>query len=510
MNQFEDWSARLWQRARLLHGLEMGSWALLLALGVTLMGLLAEVFFGRLFSPALWLSANALAATGGFLLGWLRPLKLSELLYQADRRIGWGEKLITLYELKAERSEFLQFVERDWERLVARHPVAFERALPLEGYVQRRWGGALALGLLCFALVSYQGFSPSAPVLPTAEPKSAASQDPVVLLPPPPPTLSGKIPAWRDKLEQARTALSQTPDDQRARAALEQLQAEITEAQDRLLPTPPSGRESPGPTPPTKNPPGSDATVTDDPGGFDRPPGESPAHDKLDQIMRDLRAIQGKAQALSPAEMQKLLDELRAQNPEARSLLEGPTGSAKTSEEFSRQLEEALKNLEERRSLQQQLSELQREIQAALSQPPGSAPADQPPAPGSGEPQGPSSGNAPADGEREGPRDPQGTAQPSGGQGTAPLDPQAEHDLPDLSELRERIRQIPVTGSQEEQFQLLFEIFHTGMPVDSKSPAREKLTQIDYQKIETLLDALAIPPELRETVRKYFITLASQ
>ncbi len=507
MNQFECWSARLAQRARLLHGVETSSWALLLALFVTLSGLLAEVFFGRLFSPVIWLSANLLAVAGGFLWGWLRPLKLSKLLYQADRRIGWGEKLITLYELKAARSEFLPLLERDWEKLVARHPVTFERALSLESSVQRRWGGALALSLLCFALVSYQGLLPSAPVLPTAEPQSEALNNPAALLPSPPPTLSGKIPTWREKLAQARTALAQTPDDQRARAALEQLQAEISEAQDRLWFTPP--KQSPGPTPSAKKPQGSDATVTDDPSGLQqRSAGQS--NDKLDQMMRDLRAIQGQAQALSPTEMQKLLDELRAQNPEALSLLEGPTGSAKTSEEFSRQLEEALKNLEERQSLQQQLAELQREIQAALAQPPGRAQADQPP--GSGEPHGPSqsSGKAPAAGESEGPRDPQGTSQPSGGKGTAPLDPQAERDLPDLSGLREQIRQIPVTGSQEEQLQLLFEIFQTGMPVEAPSPVRAKPIQIDYQKVETLLDALAVPPELRETVRKYFITLAQR
>jgi DNA-binding transcriptional MerR regulator len=503
MNRFELWIIRLVRRARLVRGLEMGSWALLLSLSVTLIGLLLEIFFGRLLSPWVWLSANLLVALGVFSWGWFCTLEISPLLYRADRRIGWGEKLITLYELKAERSAFAPLLEAHWERLIERQPVAFERAL--ESTAQRRWAGVFALSLFCLALTNYQGLlvlrsSTVSVERETPQKTSAATR---VQIPASEAALAGRMDEWRQRLSDARAALAQDPHDPRARTALEQLQREIAETQDRLSPVPPTGKQNPEPAPSGKGNQNSDAKATDEPGGSLGPKGQD--SDKLEQIARDLRAIQGKAQGLSPDELRKLLDDLRSENPEALALLEGPTNSAETPEEFSRQLEEALKNLEEQASLQQQLADLQREIQETQR--------DERPTASQGESESanePSQGRTPAAGEGEGPRNPEGTSQPSGSKGTAPLDPEAERDLPDLSELREQIRQIPVSGSQEEQLQVLFEIFQAGMPDNTKAAARARATQIDYQRIETLLDALAVPTELRETVRKYFLSLAQK
>lgn len=506
MNNFEQLSTQLLRRARLLQGLRFSSGVLLLSLGATALGMLAALLLNRSLPMWTWLGLNALSAVGGFLWGWLRPPHLSQLLYQVDRRLAWGERLITIFELKPQKSEFLPLLEARLERALTHHPATLNEALPLERSTQRCWRGVLALGLICFALASQPSFLlwPPAPTSPTAKQKTEVpppSPSTADLLQPPPPALSGKIPTWREKLEQARTALNQKPDDPRARAALEQLQAEITEAQNLLLPAPPSGQTPQEPPAPESKSP-QNAELTNEPSGLPGGPQGSSRNDKLDKLdrlMHDLRAIHGQAQALSLAEMQKLLDELRAQNPEAHSL--GAAGSAQNPEEFSRQLEEALKNLETRQTLQQQLQALQKEIQSALS-PPNE---NQPSSPGS-------STSAPSPtppaGETAGPRDPNSTSQPAGGQGTAPLDPQAERDLPDLSGLREEIKSISVPGSNEENLQLLFEVFQSGLPQEKTVAGARAAVSIDYQKVETLLDALAIPAELRDTVRKYFLSLA--
>lgn len=508
MSLFEFWVKRLVQRARLLRSLEMGSWALLVSLSVTLLGLVLEIFLGRLLPLWVWFSANLLILLGAFAWGWFSRLEVPRLLYQADRRIGWGEKLITLYELKAEQSAFAPLLEADWERVIKRQPVAFERAL--ENTTQRRWASALVLGLFCAALTNYQGLLiPRAPT-PVVNHEAIQTPSPVPRVPflPSETVLASKIEEWRQRLSEARAALAQNPDDPRARAALEQLQREIEEAQNRLVPIPPAGQPSPPePIPSAKGNQSPDVKPSDDPSGPLGSRNQDQDPEKLDQLARDLRTLQGKAQGLSPQELQKLLDELRAQNPEALALIEGLTKSTETPEEFSRQLEEALKHLEDQRSLQE-LADLQRELQEALSE----RSANTPESPtGKGETASEAAPRQlPIAGEGEGPRDPEGASQPSGSKGTAPLDPNAERDLPDLSELREQIRQIPVSGVQEEHLQVLFEIFQTGMPDPTRAPARKRPTQIDYQKIETLLDALAVPTELRETVRQYFLSLTQQ
>ncbi|MCS6936516.1 MAG: hypothetical protein NZ610_00280 [Candidatus Bipolaricaulota bacterium] len=511
MNRFERWIGRLERRARLARAARTSSLALLVSLSATMAGLGLEIFTGRLLPWWVWLSANLLVALGAFSLGWFYRLDMARLLYGADRRIGWGERLITLYELKAEKSAFASLLEAQWERMIERQPAAFDRALEHQTY--GRWVGVFALGLVCLALTNYEGLLASRPAT-MAETNDPAPQKPGVEARSPLPqsgaVLVAKLEEWRQRLNEARAALTQNPDDPRAQAALQQLQAEISEAQDRLVPAPPTANSPPDSSFRSREQ-APDLKPTDEPGGPLGSRHQGSGEDKLDQLLRDLQAVQAQARALSPEELTKLLQDLRSQNPQAFSLIEGLTDSMQTPEEFSRQLEEAIKQLEEQRALQQQLSDLQRELQDALASRSGHHPADE----RSGQSQSESanelsSGKAPIAGEGEGPRHPDGNSQPSGAKGTAPLDPQAERDLPDLSELQERIRQIPVKGVQEEQLHVLFEIFQTAMPDHSQVLPRQRPTQIDYQKVEALLDALAVPTELRATVRQYFLSLAQK
>ncbi|MDW8140846.1 MAG: hypothetical protein RMJ90_00955 [Candidatus Bipolaricaulota bacterium] len=513
MNRFERWIQRLVQRARLARAARMSSLALVVSLSATLAGLVLEIFMGRLLPLWVWLSANLLGALGAFSLGWFYRLDMARLLYGADRRIGWGERLITLYELKTEKSAFASLLETQWERMIERQPGAFDRAL--ESQTHGRWMGVFALGLVCLALTNYEGLLASRPSTitdnqtlqkPSVEVRSPLPQPSSEL------ALAGKLEEWRQRLNEARAALTQNPDDPRAQAALQQLQAEISEAQDRLVPAPPTANPPPD-SPSQSREQNPDLKPTDEPGGPLGPRNQGSGENKLDQLLRNLEAVQAQARALSPEELRKLLEEVRSQNPEAFSLIEGLTDSLETPEEFSRQLEEALKNLEEQRSLQQQLADLQRELQDVLSSRSGQNPTDERPREGQGESESanePASNQTSVAGEGEGPRNPDGNSQPSGAKGTAPLDPHAERDLPDLSELREQIRQIPVSGIQEEQLHVLFEIFQTGMPDPTGAPARQRPTQMDYQKVEALLDALAVPTELRATVRQYFLSLAQK
>ncbi|MCL6641698.1 MAG: hypothetical protein K6T71_00020 [Candidatus Bipolaricaulota bacterium] len=513
MNSFERVYARLERRQRLLHGLSALSGTLLITLGLTAIALIVSVFVSPI-SPVWWLGGNLVLASLAFVWGWFRPLDMTSTIFRADRNAHCDEKLITLYELSLGQGpkEFLPLLVSRLETL----RLDLSTALPITE--RWRWLGVLALALLCAGMTSVVppgGFlwgalsestvstrpSQSAPI-------SQQEARTAELLQTPPTAIAEKLPALRSRLEQARAALAQNPNDARARAILHQLQEEIRQEQNRLL-NPPLDEQAP---PPAAEKSSDDASLVEDPAGdvrTDRPPQGQSA---LDRLMQALRELQGQAQGLSPEEMQKLLEQLQQENPEAVSIAQRALQTAQNDEEFSKRLEEALKNLEARRDLHQQLEQLQREAQSALSQP-------EPPQ--TARSQTPGSPDESAQPSQEGTQDSQETdseespegarqenARPSGGRGQAPLDPEAVKDLPDLSQLRERTRSTSVPAPQEENLEILFEIVSIGLPQNPDTPGQPTLVQIDYQKVEALIDALEIPVELREAVRQYFLSLA--
>ncbi len=517
MNSFEAVRAQLQRRQRLLQGLTIASWTLLVTLGLTAIALLLGTFrVMPILSFAWWGSSNCLIAVVGFLWGWFRPLNVTEVLFRADRNAHCEEKLVTLHELRSGQGpqEFLPLLEKRLER------ISVSAALPLGRTERRRWLSVLALALLCVGMTrfihpgifiwsytdrsaSVRSPEPAPTPLPQQEARTAE------LLQTPPPALAHKLPALRERLDQARAALAQNPSDVRARAMLQQLQREISQEQGRLLHLPPADQ---GPPPASGKPKNDSSLVENPPGappGDDLPRGQS----ALDRLIHSLRNVQGQAQDLSPEEMQRLLDQLRSGNPEAAAIVQQALHTSRNDREFSEKLEEALKNLEARHDLNQQLEQLKREAQSALSQSEAQTAARPDKENQTALPSGESAegsvqqADVPEGTESvEGPRDENAVSKPSGGQGKAPLDPEAVKDLPDLAQLQ--AQSLPVRGAPDENVQILFDIISTGLPQETDIEGQPAAIQIDYQQVETVLETLEIPSELREAVRQYFLSLA--
>ena len=491
-------------------------WVLFVTLGLTaLLLLLGSLRLVPTIALMHWVGANMLIGALAFAVGWLRPFNRTEMLFRADRNLRSHEQLVTLYELSigAGPGEFLPLLEKRLERLA----LDVREALPMAQTDRWRWAGVLALTLFCLGTTSF--VQPGIFVW-TGSEESATPQQTDSLSSPlrerdltdwlqaPPPDLAQKLVSWRERLERARAAFALNPNDPRARAALQQLQAEISQEQGRILPPP--GGEDPSASQSGKS--SSDASLVANPEGAVRPRRDSSdTSSQLDQLLQSLRGIQGQAQELSPEELQKLLDQLRESTPSLAPLLGQILQSARSSKELSEKLEELLKNLEERQRWGKELEQLQNEIQSALSQSEAQTARSGEEASASNQPQDTSSSQSDQSALQSAESRPgeRSDGDSLAGYGHVPLDPEAVQDLPDLSQIRERTRPLSVPGSpQDEDLQILFEIISMGLPQSTDAPPNSAPVQIDYEKVETLMDALEIPEGLRESVRRYFLSLS--
>lgn len=510
MHSFESLRSHLERRQRMIHGLAAVGWVLSVTLGLTaLLLILGSLRLLPMLALMQWVSVNFLLGAIAFVIGWLRPLNRAEIFFRADRNLHSHEQLVTLYELSIGDGpqEFLPLLEKRLERIA----VDIREALPMTQTDRWRWMGVLALTLFCLGTTSFvqpgifvwTGSEESAVPQPTDSLSSPLREHDIAnWLQTPPVDLAQKLASLRERLEQARAAFALNPNDPRARAALQQLQAEISQEQERVLP-PPEGEDNP---PFQSDKSNQDASLTENPEGNVRPRQHDDPSDRssqLDQLLQSLRSIQEQAQELSSEELQKLLDQLRGSD--FGQVLQ----SVQSSQELSEKLEELIKNLEERQRFSEELENLQRELQSALSQSQAqTARSDEE----IGQPQetSPSSqSDQNAQESAESRERPEGDESESfAGYGHAPLDPEAAKDLPDLSQVREQTRPLSVPSPQDEDLQILFEIISMGLPQSADAPTNSAPVQIDYEKVETLIDALEIPVELRESVRRYFLSLS--
>lgn len=519
MSTFKTIRASLERRQRVMQGSALASWALLGSLGVTALMLLGSAFglWGTVPLFA-WAIGNLVIGALAFVAGWLRPINTIELLFRADRHLRSNERFVTLYELSLGYGpqEFLPLLERQINPL----SVKAAQALPFPSRDKWRWAAVTILALVC---VSMTGFVQLGSFFvrtetdrsETASQASLESQRASQLLEwlqTPPAELAQKLIAVRERLEQARAALALNPNDPRARAALQQLRAELAQEQQRLTPPRPPAEEEQ----PTRS--RSESSLVEGSPGEPRPPhqGSSEALE-LNQLLQSLRRVSEQAHSLSPEELQKLLEQLRETNPDAAALAEQVLQMTQTPEEFRERLEEILRELEARQALREQFENLQRELESTLAQAepqvaheessagfPSALSSDE-----GGSPQAQQQGSASeAHGIQSQERHEEGQTSAGAGRGTAPLDPEAAQDLPDLSQLRERSRALSVPGTQNEDLEILFEIVTMELPQDPKGSSSAVPVQIDYGKVEALLDMLEIPEELRDAVRQYFLSLS--
>jgi hypothetical protein len=516
---FEMLRARLERRQRLLNGLTAASWALLISVGIAIVALGGSALGLWGAVPLLpWVIAHALLGIVGFGIGWICPINSRELLFRADRHLQSHELLVTLYELSQGYgpAEFFPLLER---RLAALS-VTPARALPMGSGDRGRWAAVAILSFFCVSIASLvqPGWLPTESHLSATAPASHESPQASPLLDEwlqtLPPDLAQKLADMRERFERARRELALNPNDPRARAALQQLHAELLTEQERLAPpSPPTDAES-------SKKSSSDASVTEGSSSDLRPPQQSSSGAaKLDHIVQGLRSILEQAQGLSHEELKKLLEQLRDALPEVTAIAEQTWQETQIPQEFRQRLEELLRELEARQALYEQLEHLQREIESALAPPePQTAHGEEfsqssPNAPSpaeEGSQQAPSQqGSASAQAPRSQERSEESQPSAGAGRGTAPLDPEAAKDLPDLSELRERSRTIPVPPSaHDEDLDILFEIVSLELPKDPQGASSPTPAQINYERVEAVLDMLEIPQELRDAVRQYFLSLS--
>ncbi|MCS7197659.1 MAG: hypothetical protein NZ930_03100 [Candidatus Bipolaricaulota bacterium] len=521
MPSFEAIRASLERRQRLVHGLELASWALLGSLGATVLMLVGgAVGIWKAVPFFAWMLGNLCIGAGAFVIGWLRPVNTVELLFRADRQLRSQERLVTLYELKLGYGpkEFLPLLERQLEQL----PVNVAYALPLSLWVRRCWIVIALLAVVCLGMTSLVPLS-SVFVHPETSRSQTASSDLesqrafqlLEWLRTPSTELTHKLSSMRERLERARAALALDPSDPRARATLQHLHAELIQEQQRLAPPPPPIEEdqSKGSGPEASLVEGSPHELRSS-----QPRGSETQ--ELAQLLQSLRSVSETAPHLSPEELQKLLEKLRETNPTAATLAEQLWQLTQNPEEFRERLEEILRELEARQALREHLEHLQRELESVLAQ-------TEPPVGREGSPEDPlntttSREEGPSQARSEGQRSSasethgvqslesseEGEPSAGTGRGTAPLDPEAISDLPDLSQWRERA--LPVPGARSEDLEILFEIVTMELPQDAESSLSPVLVQIDYAKVEALLDLFEIPEELRDAVRRYFLSLSNQ
>ncbi len=514
MHRFKTICARLERRQRIVHGLTYASWALVGSLAVTLFLVVGSALGIWSAVPIFaWLVANSLVGMVAFGLGWARPLDTVEMLFRADRQLYSNERLVTLYELSLGHGpqEFLPLLERQLERF----SVDVAKALPIASRDLWRWGAVSVLFIVCIAMAGL--VQPGVLFVRTETSQSGtvsqAGLEPqrafqmLEWLQTPPAELAQKLASLRERLERARAALALNPNFPRARAALQQLRAELIHEQQRL--TPPL---SPAEEEQSKKS-DAEASLVEGSPGEPRPPQQSPSGaSELNQLLQSLRSVSEQAQSLSPEELQKLLEQLREANPDVAAIAEQLLQVTKTPEEFRERLEELLRELEARQALREHLENLQRELESTLAQAEGTraeeSPSDLPSAMGQ-------EGSAPTQQQGTASEDhgiqsqgQEGQASAGAARGTAPLDPEAAQDLPDLSQLRERSRALSVPGAQQDELEILFEIVTMELPQGREGSPSPAPVQIDYGKVEALLDMLEIPEELRDAVRQYFLSLS--
>lgn len=518
MHSLKTIRVSLERRQRLIQGSALASWALLGSLGVTALVLLGATLGLWRAAPVLaWVGANLVIGVLAFVVGWLRPIDTIELLFRADRQLHTNERLVTLYELSLGSGphEFLPLLERQLSRL----PVNAAQALPFSSWDKGRWILIAVLAVICVSMTSFvhlealfvrttPGHTEGSA---SASLESQRASQLLEWLQMPPAELAHRLPSLRERLERARAALALNPADPRARAALQQLQAELVQEQRRLELPPPAEPEEE-----QARRSQAEASLGESSPGEPRSSQQRDAKSsELDQLLRSLRMVSEQAQNLSPEELNKLLDQLRETNLDAALLAEQVLQQTQTPEEFRERLEELLRELEARQALREQLENLRRELESALAQAEPQTPPEDSSGGFSGAMASSAQGSSPdpnkghqgpapeAQGGRE---QEEGEPSAGSGRGTAPLDPEAAQDLPDLSQLRERA--LPVPGAHHEDLEILFEIITMGVPTDAESSARPIPVQIDYGKVEALLATLEIPEGLRDAVRQYFLSLS--
>ena len=531
--QFQKLEAQITRRKRWLNALEIaGDW-LGLSLGLSLAYLLASSLGLLPALPSLWwlFPINMAVGLAGWWQGWRRPIDLPTVLLQIDRALGTGELLCSYHEFSGERAR-VPFSGR-LERLVrdlAIDPVA---ALPLGRHGRRRlgWVAALGLGLTLLAGLSSWQLLPS-PALFGAAAKSTQQRQERSSVPqanPARPLSAAELQQLGTRTEQLaqRLRISSAPARQQASAAeLAKLYRRLQASQQALwkLPELPAGAA------------GQAATA-------------------LKQALEQLQA-QARAGQLSQEELRWKLNQLAEQAPtqalrqslQRAAQAKNPQAQQRLMQQAQQQLQQLINRDNELQRAQHQIAQALLQAGQKLAQS-GQAQASQPGREGDkpslgrqaqaqrqgqqgakqGQKQGtgskaPQEANAAAQqsADQAGKSGQSGQAgqagaksssgQPGGDQaGKGAGNKAQDQTTQQLSPTQYQLKIAHDQLSPDVKLQRM--MLGKGVPFDAvvSAAGSDTLTlRYDFAKVEPLIRARGLPPQMRELIRQYFIAITTE
>jgi hypothetical protein len=449
MERFQELILRIERRARLVQGIEGVrlplSAALLFTLGYQVLRLFGLV---GAIQPYWQVSANLLSALGGFLWGYSRRVDLARVLFQADRRMGFHERLSALYELQRGRgrAEFIPILSG---RLPARIEVA--RAVSPE----RR----------------YRWLVPAALILAT--------------------TLLGlpeQAPFVHRPVTEERLGERGTEPPLRKLAALEEQLAEL-ERQVAAL-----GSERQGGMLQERAERAQDLQEKLEEGLWGSGTDQALQGEVLEQLSQALSSLEEAGTKGNGAELPKLqadLDRLasRLTGGALKDLLQDLPQASGT---------EALRDLAAAQALAEGLAEAEKKLQEQ----------GQLPSQAAGRGQGEEGvGASPQQGQQEGERPPE--EGPPGGEEAGTTRGEWPAGEPSPLTVPSETHEFHISGELGELGETE-RLITKGTPFEAGGVEGQPSLQLDFQKVVAILESREIPDELKETVKQYFLIITEE
>ncbi|HED03579.1 MAG TPA: hypothetical protein ENI60_02290 [Candidatus Fraserbacteria bacterium] len=554
--QFRALKAQIMRRKRWLNALEIaGDW-LGLSLGLSLAYLLASSLglLPALPSPWWLFPINMAVGLIGWWWGWRRPIDLPTVLLQIDRALGTGELLCSYHEFSGERAR-VPFSGR-LERLVrdlAIDPVA---ALPLGRRRRRRlsWVVALGFGLTLLASLSSWQLLPSPALFGAAakDTQHRQERDSVSQANPARPLSAAELQQLgaRSEALARQLRISSAPARRQTTVAeLSKLYRRLQASEQALWKLPAAA----GQADPLAQTQGSSsqqagAGLSSEQERARRLAEARRAAEALQQALSQLQA-QARAGQLSQEELRRKLNQLARQAPN-QALRRGlqRAAQAQNLQAQQRLMQQAQQQLQKLINRDNELQRAQHQIAQALLQASqklaqsGQAPASQPGREGDK----PSSGRSERQGQQgakqgqkqgTGSKAPQGAsaaAQQSAGQagksgqsgqadqagaksssghqagkgaGSKAQDQTTQQLLPTQYQLKIAHDQLPPDVKLQRM------MLGKGVPFDAVGSAADNDTltlRYDFAKVEPLIRARGLPPQMRELIRQYFIAITTE
>ncbi|MBI1744263.1 hypothetical protein HYR54_14515 [Candidatus Acetothermia bacterium] len=570
-SRFEQIVESTQKRRRWLNSLRACSWALTISTGLTLGYLLLSSFgFVPQTDWILLVIANLGAALAGILYGRNRAIDIRQSLYQTDRTLGLGEKLTTLHELREERahSEFLPMLEARVERL----RIESNRVFTFSPRDKQRWigvGALLASSVTIVFLLS--DMSPiqipgTVQALKKQQEEQAKGiefrnlEEPkVATLPSTTPASAEAIAAQIKQLGERIDQLSRTPSSpeeaQARKNEIDQLKRQLQEAEKQLQEST-GGKTGGGAAGPNRNSASGKSSNQNSAskqtqgnsmtspngrrGGEEQPIRGSPTNQPSSQqaqLKKNLENIDDQLKKDNP-NLDKLRDAIRKEreksNDSALNDLLKEAENAPDKESAKQALEKAIQHLQERQDASQQNGDEQSSPdsprasnEAGKGQQGNKSPEKKAgngkennddanlsngtnfPRPGQGQ-----AGHDPALGEEGGDRESKGT---EAGNGKKAGGNQAGKGAGDksFSELPFNLpldtpNLMDVSGKDLPNPEILMSFLTQGTPLDNVNPGQGQrpVLSVNYSKVDTALDLLGVPPEMRDEILNYFLSLS--